>query len=109
MYGTVTYKVTSNFDTVKLTGFQWDEGNLDHIRKHGVEYSECEEVFLNKSLIILFDEKHSKSEGRFKVFGVSSGGRKLALAITIRKNKIRVVTARDQNRKEKLDLGGEIK
>lgn len=90
-----------------LEGFEWDKGNIEHIKKHKVGYQECEEVFLNKSLIVFVDEEHSSIEKRYKIFGVTTKGRKLALAITIRNNKIRVVMARDKNRKEKIQLGGE--
>lgn len=104
------------FDPSKIEGFEWDQGNLEHIRKHDVEYEECEQVFFNLPIIILFDEEHSKIEERYKVIGVSSTGRKLSLAITIRENKkIRVIMARDQSRKErkafeneKRKLGGEV-
>ncbi len=88
----------------KFEEFEWDDGNLEHIKKHRVDYNECEQVFSNKPLIILGDEKHSIYEERFKVFGKSDEDRLLALVITVRKNKIRVVMARDQNKKERGDL-----
>ncbi len=89
-------------DLSQTDGFDWDKGNLSKNRlKHGVEAKECEEVFLNSPLILLPDEEHSKTEERYNVFGISSSGRKLALAITIRNNKIRVIMARDQSRKER--------
>lgn len=91
-----------SFDLTKLEGFEWDEGNTNKNRlKHGVEPKECEEVFVNKDLLILFDEEHSIVEDRYKIYGVSSQGRRLALAVTIRKNKIRVIMARDQSKKER--------
>lgn len=88
----------------KLEEFEWDRGNLEHIKKHKVSYLECEEVFSNKQLIIFGDNKHSVSEDRFKVFGKSNEGRYLALVMTIRKNKIRIIMARDQNKTERRDL-----
>lgn len=102
-------------DFSKLEGFHWDKGNINKNRlKHNVDSKECEEVFLNKPLIFLIDEKHSKTEKRYNIFGISSNGRKLALAITIRNNKIRVIMARDQSKierktfnEEQEKLGGE--
>lgn len=88
----------------KLEEFEWDKGNLEHIKKHKVDYFECEQVFSNKTLIILGDERHSIYEERFKVFGKSNEGRYLALVMTIRKNKIRIIMARDQNKTERRDL-----
>lgn len=90
-----------DFDLSKIEGFDWDKGNLEHITRHKVGYIECEEVFFNRPLAILSDEQHSSKEKRYKVFGISSGERKLSLAITIRSNKLRIITARDQSKKEK--------
>lgn len=91
-----------DIDLSQLTGFEWDKGSLNKNRlKHNVEPSECEEVFFNTPLIILADEKHSISEKRYKVIGITRNGRKLSLSITIRNNKIRVIMARDQSKKEK--------
>ncbi len=98
------------FDLSKIEGFEWDSGNLEHIKKHDVGYKECEEVFLNKPLLISRDEVHSEIENRFQVLGLTNGGRLIFLAFTIRDNKIRVVSARDQNKKETKRLqkeGGE--
>ena len=95
------YKI--DIDLSQVEGFSWDKGNLNKNRlKHNVETTECEEVFFNEPIIVLNDEKHSvKSEKRFRVIGISSKKRKLSLAITIRNNKIRVITARDQSKKER--------
>jgi len=103
LYCTIKYMNLSSFLST-LEEFEWDKGNLEHIKKHKVGYKECEEVFLNKRLIILGDEKHSIYEERFKVLGRSNVGRYLALVITVRGNKIRIVMARDQNKKERGDL-----
>ncbi len=102
------------FDLSKAEGFEWNRGNLSHIKKHNVDYKECEQVFFNLPIIILSDEKHSKIEERFKIIGITAGERRLSLAITVRKNKIRVITARNQSKKERkvfeherMKLGGE--
>ena len=86
----------------KLQGFDWDKGNLDKNRlKHNVTVKECEQIFYNKPLVVLLDEDHSTKEPRYKVYGKTSRGRNLALAVTIRNQKIRVIVARDQSRKER--------
>lgn len=102
-----TYRMKIDFSA--LEGFEWDKGNLEHIKKHNVDFRECEDVFFNKPLIVFVDEEHSATEKRYKTFGVTADGRKLALAITIRNNKIRVVMARNRNKKEIMQLGGERK
>jgi len=92
-----------DLDLSKVESFSWDKGNLNKDRlKHNVEPTECEEVFFNKPIIILNDEKHStEKEKRYRIIGISTKGRKLSLAITLRENKIRVIMARDQSRKER--------
>jgi hypothetical protein len=96
------------FDFANFIGFEWDKGNLNKNRlKHGDDVKECEEVFFNEPLVVLFDTRHSKLEKRYNVYGITDSGRKLALAITFRKDKIRVIMARDQSRKERGALGGD--
>ncbi len=97
-------------DFSKLEGFEWDSGNLEHIKKHRVNYQECEEAFLNRPFILSKDKAHSQIEERYQVLGKSNIERFLFLAFTIRSNKIRMISARDQNRKEKKEYqatGGE--
>lgn len=89
-----------DLDLAGIKGFDWDKGNLEHIKKHKVLYTECEEIFSNKPLIVNKDEAHSQLEERFRAFGQTSQGRSLTVIFTIRENEIRVVSARDQNKKE---------
>lgn len=90
-----------NFEEIK--GFEWDNGNLGHIKKHKVEYLECEEIFENKPLLMRKDTGHSEMETRFRIMGKTDAGRKIFLICTIRKGKIRAISARDQNKKERRD------
>jgi len=90
-----------NIDFFKLEGFEWDKGNLSHIQKHLVIDKECEESFSNKPLIITKDENHSKLETRYRVYGKTFENRYLNIIFTIRNNKLRVISARDQNKKER--------
>lgn len=86
---------------IKIEGFDWDDSNREKIRlTHNVEPCECEEVFLNQAYII-YDSQHSQNEERWKATGITNKGRKLFIIFTLRKNKVRVISARDQNRKER--------
>jgi uncharacterized protein len=86
----------------KCEGFQWDPGNLDKIReRHRVDPQECEEVFLNRPLVVEADRIHSQSEERSYVLGQTDAGRLLFVAFTVRGKLIRVVSARDMSRKER--------
>jgi len=83
-------------------GFEWDKGNSDKswIRHH-VTQGECEQVFFNEPIVVSSDIKHSQTEGRWYVLGKTDGERLLFIVFTIRKNRIRVISARDANKKER--------
>lgn len=82
--------------------FDWDKSNLDkNWKKHKVHYKEAEEVFFNKPLKIFPDKKHSKKEKRFVALGITNKRRGLTIIFTVRSNNIRVISARNQNKKER--------
>ena len=85
-----------------VDGFLWDNGNKEkNWIKYQVRPVECEMVFFNQPLIVFDDEKYSKSESRYYAFGKTDIGRKLLIVFCVRKNKIRVISARDMNRNER--------
>jgi uncharacterized DUF497 family protein len=85
-----------------VTGFEWDEGNTQKsVEEHGVSNIESEEIFFNQPLIIVEDVKHSQLEIRFHALGITNSGRLLFITFTIRRGKIRVISARDMHKKEK--------
>ena len=86
----------------KCTGFDWDKYNSEKIKtKHDVTPVECEQVFLNVPVIAGDDEKHSETENRLYVLGQTDSGRLSFLVFTVRKDKVRVISARDMNKKER--------
>jgi uncharacterized protein len=85
-----------------IVGFQWDDGNIDKNRiNHQVENWECEQVFFNAPLIVLGDLRHSAKEERWAAFGCTDNGRRLVVIFTKRGNLLRIISARDMNRKER--------
>lgn len=99
-----------DFGFSEIGGFEWDKGNLEHIKKHNVQAEECEELFTNKPLIVNEDETHSQKEKRFRVYGRTNENKLITMVSTIRNNKIRIISARDQNKKERKQfqrIGGE--
>jgi uncharacterized DUF497 family protein len=83
-------------------GFDWDEGNLlKNWERHRVTASECEQVFFNRPLVAGLDTKHSGAEDRHFALGETDGGRALFVVFTSRNKKIRVISARDMNRRER--------
>jgi len=88
--------------TIKIVEFDWDRGNRDkNYQKHKVSFKEAEDVFFNRPLKVFKDKKHSQVEERFIALGKSDSERKLFITFTIRRNKLRVISARDQSRKER--------
>lgn len=85
-----------------MEGFDWDEGNINKNKvKHSVNVRECEQVFFDNKVLIVKDPLHSTSEERFYAFGSTKKGRYLIVVFTKRGNKTRVISARDQDKKER--------
>lgn len=83
--------------------FEWDAGNIQkNYTRHNVHFKECEECFFNKPLVLFPDHAHStKNERRFGAYGLTDNKRYLSLYFTLRDGKIRIISARDQSRKER--------
>jgi len=89
-------------DLRNIVRFEWDKGNFEKsYKKHGVLSNEAEEIFLDEEILILEDTEHSKQEERFEAIGKIIKGRILFLAFTVRKDKMRIISARTANEKER--------
>jgi uncharacterized DUF497 family protein len=87
-------------------GFDWNDANAGKIlRKHGVTPEECEQVFGNAPLVVADDPRHSHQERRHFALGHTATGRVLFLVFTLRRNSIRVISARSASRKERKEYG----
>lgn len=85
--------------------FDWDAGNSNkNKRSHKVHDWECEEVFFDRNKVILKDRLHSGNEDRFILLGKTKNKRLLYLVFTIRREKIRVIPARDIKKRKEIDL-----
>ena len=90
----------NDFDN--FLGFQWDRGNIDkNLIKQNVENWECEQIFFNKPILVLEDLSHSLSEKRWAAFGKTDADRLLMIVFTKRGKLLRIISARDMNKKEK--------
>ena len=95
-------------DWALVIGFDWDEGNArKSAEKHSVSQGEAEQVFFNEPLLLLPDRKHSDKEQRFHALGKTQDGRLLHVTFTLRDGGklIRVISARDMHRKERMFYG----
>lgn len=84
----------------KVFEFEWDKGNMGKNRKHKVDDREIEEVFFDNKRFIFKDKIHSEGEERFRIIAKTKKKRLLFVVFTKRGKKIRIISARDINKKE---------
>jgi hypothetical protein len=85
--------------------FEWDSGNKGkNLLKHKVSVEEIEEAVLSESKKIAKDFFHSKKENRYLLIGETKRLRILFIVFTLRKNKLRVISARDLNKQRERKL-----
>jgi uncharacterized protein len=76
---------------LRVSGFDWDDGNRSKCQKHGVSHTEIEALFA-RSPQIAPDPRHSADEDGLIAVGRTTTGRPLFVAFTIRaKNKRRLI------------------
>lgn len=81
--------------------FVWDRGNsTKNEQEHSVSNQEAEEPFFDKKRKIFTDQLHSGKEERFRIVGKTKHHRLLFVAFTIRSHCVRIISARDINKKE---------
>ena len=86
----------------QCTGFEWDQRNAPKLyARHGVTTGECEQVFFHEPPQIAPDAPHSQTEERWAAWGRTAGGRTLAVVFTLPHDRIRPISARGMNRKER--------
>ena len=81
--------------------FDWDRNNLGKIRAHRIKREETEGVLLNDPIPIY--EQDVEGELRFVYYGETNAGRLLAVIVTERGERIRVVTAYDLDAGQRRD------
>ncbi|MBI4008855.1 BrnT family toxin [Candidatus Gottesmanbacteria bacterium] len=87
---------------IEFSDFNWDKGNWrKNWLKHKVTTDESEEIFYNEPILFFRDEQHSQKEDRFIAYGITDKERLLTVVFTIRKTNIRIISARDQSKKER--------
>ena len=86
---------------VQPISFAWNSGNKNKNLKHKVNDQECEEVFFDAKKIISKDVRHSHEEERHLLIGKTKRERLLFIVFTLRGNQVRVISARDLNKRER--------
>jgi hypothetical protein len=86
----------------ELEGFDWDAGNLTkNWDRHRVVPTECEQAFFNRPIVVGDDEPYCGRERRYYLLGITDMGRRLFLVFTVRQRRVRVISARDMNKRER--------
>ena len=82
----------------------WDDGNRDKCRKHGLSLADVEHVLRDGEAMIVPDPAHSWAEQRSIVIGRTAAGRRAFVVVTVRevdgRSKLRQISARPMHAKE---------
>lgn len=85
-----------------IGGFDWDAGNRDKCRKHGVSLADIEAFFRGR--IAVHPARTGDKEERFIAIGSTTEGRHILVVFTLRtrngKTLIRPISARYMHRRE---------
>ena len=82
--------------------FEWDEvKSSSNLPKHGVRFTEAMTIFGDPFEETIPDPAHATVELRFISIGRSETGRLLVVAYTERDGRIRIISAREANPKER--------
>jgi len=88
--------------------FEWDdEKNLANIEKHGIDFDTAKRIFEGQTLTII-DDRFDYGEVREISIGMVDGIAILTVAHTDREDKIRIISARRANQKERAHYEQEI-
>ncbi len=66
----------------------------------GVTPEEAESVFVDENSFVIPDKPHSKTEDRFILVGKSDKKRNLFIVFTMRRDKVRIISARNMHKEE---------
>jgi uncharacterized DUF497 family protein len=81
--------------------FDWDQNNVKKIRAHRIRMEEVEQALAREPILIY--EQDAGGEARYVYYGETEGNRLLAIVLTERGDKIRVITAYDLDSGQKRD------
>ena len=84
--------------------FTWNENKaINNIKKHGISFEEAMSCFYDQHQVAFYDPDHSKEEDREIMIGHSNKGRLLLVVYTIRRDVIRLISARITTKQEAKD------
>lgn len=98
-----TFQLSYTDEVLRDVVFDWDQWNIQkNEKKHGVSQMEAESAFFDLKYKLYQDRKHSsKRELRYILYGKSLENRVLMVGFTLRKLKVRIITARPASIRER--------
>jgi uncharacterized DUF497 family protein len=75
------------------------EKDRSNRRKHGISFNEASTSLMDEHAVWI-EDPDSQGEKRWVLWGMSSAGRLLAVVITLRGNRVRVISARKATKTE---------
>ena len=83
--------------------FEWDRSkNEKNILKHGIDFRAAARVFDDPHFIVNEDDRHNYGETRYQIIGAVDPHGVLLVVYTERhENKVRIISARKANKKER--------
>jgi len=88
--------------------FEWNAAKAKrNLEKHGVSFAEAAMVFGSVLSLTFHDSDHSIGEERYITIGTSPRGRLLFVAHADRRERIRIISAREATRAERKSYGGQ--
>ena len=80
--------------------FEWDDEKAAiNLKKHGVSFQTAALVFYDENRIEMYDSEHSLEENRYITIGMVEDV--LFVVYTERKDRLRIISARLANKKER--------
>ena len=76
--------------------FEWeDKKAATNLAEHGVSFEEAKTLFADPLFVDFYDPDHSYDEHRYLIMGESQRRRLLIVSYTERRNKTRLISARE--------------
>lgn len=83
--------------------FEWDHAKAAaNLAKHGLSFELAATAFGDPRSLTIPDPKHSQTENRFVLLGQTGDGTIVAVVHVERGDRIRLISARRANRREKI-------
>jgi uncharacterized protein len=82
--------------------FEWNPDKaVINLRKHNISFQEATTVFEDALSVTFPDPDHSIGENRYVIIGISRLGQLLVVSHTDRRNRTRIISARQATRQER--------